>query len=91
MTMVDSIRENLTDAFSPEQLEIVDESHLHAGHSGARPGGETHFRVDIVAASFEGQSRVARQRDVYKALAAQMADSIHALALTTRSPSEAEK
>jgi BolA protein len=89
MTMVDTIRQRLTATFSPTRLEIVDESHLHAGHSGARPGGETHFRVEIVSPSFEGQSRVTRQRTVYKALAAEMSDQIHALALTTRTPDEA--
>ena len=89
MTMVETIRQNLTTALSPTHLEIVDESHLHAGHSGARPGGETHFRVEIVSAAFEGQNRVARQRQVYKALADEMADRIHALALTTRTPDEA--
>ena len=53
----------------PERLEIVDESDQHAGHAGHRPGGETHFRVDIVAAAFEGETRVARQRRVYQVLA----------------------
>jgi len=87
-TMVEKIRENLSEAFSPTLLDVIDESHLHAGHAGARDGGESHFRVEIVASSFEGQSRVARQRDVYKALANEMAEQIHALALTTRAPSE---
>jgi BolA protein len=87
-TMVEKIRENLSQAFSPTSLDVIDESHLHAGHAGARPGGESHFRVEIVSSSFEGQSRVARQRDVYKALASEMAGPIHALALTTRAPSE---
>ncbi len=89
MTMVDVIRDNLTAAFSPQSLEVVDESHLHAGHGGARPGGETHFRVSVVSSAFDGQSRVTRQRAVYKALAAQMADQSHALALTTQTPAEA--
>jgi len=89
MTMAEKIRQNLTAAFSPIHLDVEDESHKHAGHAGARPEGETHFRVEIVAAAFEGQSRVARQREVYRALAAEMADSIHALALTTRTPGEA--
>jgi len=91
MTMVDIIRDSLTNALSPHSLEVVDESHLHAGHAGARPSGETHFRVAIVAAAFEGQNRLTRQRAVYKALAAQMADQIHALALTTQTPAEAEE
>jgi len=87
-TMVEKIRENLSQAFSPMSLDVIDESHLHAGHAGARAGGESHFRVEIVSSSFEGMSRVARQRDVYKALANEMAEQIHALALTTRTPDE---
>ena len=88
MTVLEKIRETLTAALSPELLEIVDESHLHAGHSGARPGGESHFRVNIVSAAFEGHNRVSRQRQVYKALEVEMAGPIHALALTTKTPGE---
>ena len=75
----------------PERLEIVDESDQHAGHAGHRPGGETHFRVDIVAAAFEGETRVARQRRVYQVLAEELADRVHALALSTRTPEEAQR
>jgi BolA protein len=88
MTVQDTLRAKLTAALKPTQLEIVDESHLHAGHSGARPEGETHFRVAIVSAAFEGQSRVARQRLVYDIVAEELRTRVHALALSTRAPHE---
>ena len=64
-----AIREKLHNAFHPERLEVIDDSARHAGHSGATPGGESHFNVVIVSGLFEGQGRVARQRSVYSALA----------------------
>lgn len=70
-------------------LDVIDESHRHAGHVGARPGGETHFRVEVVAAVFEGKSRLERQRLVYAALKEEMSQQIHALSLVTRAPGEA--
>jgi BolA protein len=88
MTMADTIRDKLTASFAPAALEVIDESAQHAGHSGARPGGETHFNVRIVSNAFEGVSRVERQRRVYAALAAEMKASIHALSLTTLTPAE---
>ena len=88
MRVADRIRAALTAALAPESLVIVDESHRHADHAGARPGGETHFRVEIVAAAFEGKSRLERQRLVYAALASEMANQIHALSLVTRTPGE---
>jgi len=90
MRIVKLIEEKLTEALQPKQLDVIDESHLHAGHGGARPEGETHFRVVIVSALFEGESRVARHRMVTKVLAAEMNNPIHALALKTLSPKEAE-
>lgn len=89
MSVAQKITEKLTKALNPVTLSVIDESHLHAGHAGARPQGESHFRVDIVADCFSGKSRVARQRMVYSLLEAEMASDIHALALTTRSPDEA--
>ena len=83
------IRERLTAALNPVRLEIVDESHRHAGHAGSRPGGETHFRVEVVAAAFQGKSRLERQRLVYAALKDEMSQQIHALSLVTRAPGEA--
>ena len=79
----------LTARFAPQRLEVVDESHLHAGHAGWRQGGETHFRVTIVADAFEGASRLARHRMVNEALAAELADGVHALAIRAQTPAEA--
>ncbi len=88
MTVADAIRRTLTDALSPDRLEIIDDSHRHAGHAGARPEGETHFTVEIVAARFAGHSRVERQRLVYAALADLLRERVHALALRTLTPEE---
>jgi BolA family transcriptional regulator, general stress-responsive regulator len=88
MSVADTIRRKLTERFVPTRLEVEDESHRHSGHAGARPGGETHFSVTIVSASFSGQSRVARQRLVYQTLAAELASQVHALSLTTLAPDE---
>ncbi len=88
MTMVDTIRDRLTATFAPDALDVEDESAKHAGHSGARPGGETHFNVRIVSKAFEGASRVERQRRVYAALADELKSRIHALSLTTLTPAE---
>jgi len=88
MTMADTIRAKLTATFMPDALDVEDESAKHAGHSGARPGGETHFNVRIVSKAFEGVSRVERQRRVYAALANELKSSIHALSLTTLTPAE---
>jgi BolA family transcriptional regulator, general stress-responsive regulator len=78
----------LTRAFTPERLEVEDDSARHAGHAGARAGGETHFNVRMAASAFEGISRVARSRAVNEALAAEFAGGLHALSLTLRAPSE---
>ena len=84
----DEIRARLTSALAPEHLEIEDESAHHAGHAGARPGGESHFRALVVAARFEGKGRVERQRMVYAALGDLMSGPIHALAMQTLTPEE---
>ena len=89
MSVADSIQKKLTDALVDAVIEVTDESHLHAGHAGAREGGESHFRVHIVSPSFEGLSRVARQRLVNDALRQEMANQIHALAMKTLTPQEA--
>lgn len=84
----DRIRSKLTAALVPHRLDIKDESARHAGHTGAHPDGETHFRVMVVADAFDGLSRVARHRLVYDILAAELAERIHALSLETLSPEE---
>jgi len=88
MSMKDQITEKLTEAFAPVRLDVTDESHLHAGHSGHREGGETHFRVYIVSPAFVGKSRIDRHRLVNAELAAAFAAGVHALALTTLAPDE---
>ena len=88
MRVATAIRDRLTEALQPTRLEIEDESAQHAGHAGARAEGESHFRVTVVSAAFEGVGRVERQRMVYAALEREMATDVHALALTTRTPAE---
>lgn len=74
--------------FAPRELLLIDESARHAGHSGARPGGETHYRLRVVSSAFAGLSRVARQRLVNDALAGEFADGLHALSLELKAPDE---
>jgi BolA family transcriptional regulator, general stress-responsive regulator len=92
MRVADSISLKLTAAFTPQSLEVVDESHRHAGHAGATRDdgsqGETHFHVRLVSAAFEGVSRVERQRRVYAALSDELKGPVHALSLTLLAPPE---
>ncbi|HEY4079583.1 MAG TPA: BolA family protein [Burkholderiaceae bacterium] len=84
----DEIEARLRAALTPEMLAIEDDSHLHAGHAGAREGA--HFTVTIVSSRFTGVHRVARHRLVYHALAELMRSGIHALAIDARAPGEGE-
>ena len=88
-TMAARMRVKLEAALSPSSLVIDDDSAKHAGHSGAREGGETHFSIRIVSASFAGLNRVQRQRKVYAAVAEELAERVHALSLVTLTPEEA--
>lgn len=88
MSIAATIERKLTAALQPTRVKVVDESELHKGHAGHRPGGESHFRVEVVSAAFEGQSRVARQRRVYEILADELKAGVHALALKTLTPAE---
>ena len=88
MSTKDVITEKLTSAFAPESLEVVDESHLHKGHAGHRPEGETHYRVYIVSDSFRGKSRVDRHRLVNQALDRVFAAGLHALSIHASAPGE---
>jgi BolA protein len=90
MTVKDAITNRLHEAFSPESLDVVDESHLHEGHAGHRPGGETHFRVYIVSKAFEGKSRIERHRMINATLAAELAGPVHALAIKALGPGEGQ-
>ena len=84
----DLITRKLTESFRPESLRVLDESHRHEGHAGHRPGGESHFRVYIVAQAFAGKSRLERHRLVNGALAAELAGGVHALAIHATAPDE---
>jgi BolA family transcriptional regulator, general stress-responsive regulator len=87
VSVANEIRSRLG-ALDPELVELVDESAQHAGHAGARPGGNTHWRLTIVSRRFDGKNSVARHRLVYEALGELMQDPIHALAITARTPEE---
>ena len=87
--VADAIERKIRGALAPTALVIIDDSAKHAGHSGAREGGESHFTVEIVSAVFEGKSRVARQRLVYDLLKGEFDEGLHALALVTKTPAEA--
>jgi BolA protein len=78
----------LTEAFMPESLTVVDESDQHQGHAGHRPGGQTHFRVYIVAAAFQGKTRIDRHRMINSVLSAELAAGVHALAIHAKAPGE---
>ncbi len=81
--------ENLLRArFSPLDFALNDDSARHAGHAGARPGGETHYSLRVVSPAFEGLSRVARQRLVYQTLAEEFEQGLHALSLDLKTPAE---
>jgi BolA protein len=82
------LQTTLERALAPSLLQIEDDSARHAGHAGARPGGETHFNVLIVSEAFAGRARVARHRMVHAALEAEFAAGLHALVLTLRTPEE---
>jgi BolA protein len=88
MSVAATIESKLTAALQPTRVRVIDESELHKGHAGHRPGGQSHFRVEIVSAAFDGQSRVARQRRVYEILADELKAGVHALALKTLTPAE---
>ena len=83
------IQRRLVAALSPSSVEVIDDSDDHSGHAGHSGAGESHFTVKLVAASFEGQSRVERQRAVYAALGDLMApEKVHALVIEAKAPGE---
>ncbi|MBS0530976.1 MAG: BolA family transcriptional regulator [Proteobacteria bacterium] len=88
MSVKDTITKKLSEAFAPESLDVTDESHLHEGHAGHRPGGETHFRIHIVSRAFQGKSRIDRQRMINTLLAPELAGRVHALAMKVLTPGE---
>jgi BolA family transcriptional regulator, general stress-responsive regulator len=88
MRTADLITKKLTEAFAPQSLKVLDESHQHEGHAGHRPGGQTHFRVYIVSEAFKGKSRLERHRLINQSLSAELAGGIHALAIHAAAPEE---
>lgn len=80
------ITKKLSESFAPAALQVIDESHHHAGHSGSRADGESHFRVVIVAEAFRGKSRVEQHRMVNAALAEELKERVHALAIQASAP-----
>ena len=88
MRTVDRLTNKLTEAFTPESLNVADESHQHEGHAGARPGGQTHFRVYIVSEAFKGKTRIDRHRIINAILSDDLAADVHALAIHATAPGE---
>jgi BolA family transcriptional regulator, general stress-responsive regulator len=88
MSVSDIITEKLIEAFAPQSLKVVDESHQHEGHAGHHAGGESHFRVYIVSDAFQGKSRVERHRMINNALAGELQSGVHALAIHAASTAE---
>ena len=82
------IAEKLAAAFTPQSLDVADESHQHAGHAGHREGGETHFRVNIVSEAFRGKSRIDRHRMINQTLSGELASGVHAFAIHASAPGE---
>lgn len=84
-----TITAKLVQAFAPAALDVIDDSHQHEGHGGSRPDGESHFTVKVVAEAFRGKSRVERHRMVNAALALELEERVHALAIHASAPESA--
>jgi len=88
MRTADIITKKLTEAFAPQSLKVEDESHQHASHAGHREGGQTHYRVYIVAEAFKGKTRIERHRMINSSLSDELAAGVHALAIHAAAPGE---
>ena len=88
MRTAEIIEKKLTEAFAPQSLKVLDESHQHEGHAGYRPGGQSHFRIYIVSDSFKGKTRLERHRLINGILAGELSDGVHALAIHAAAPGE---
>ena len=88
MSMDDIIKQKIEAAFAPEVLELTNQSALHTGHAGDDGSGESHYKLRVVSKSFEGMSRVERQRRIYEVLSDELKSSIHALSVTAISKIE---
>lgn len=90
-SVTETIRRKLDARFKPMVLSVTDDSAMHAGHTGSRPQGESHFSVSIVSDSFTGLTRVARHRLVYEALGEEFKEGLHALVIQALTPKEAAR
>ena len=88
MRVEESITQKLRQAFAPVVLEVVNDSHRHAGHGGSPGTGESHFSIEVVSDRFAGKSRVERHRMINEVLAEELAGKIHALAVSAITPAE---
>jgi BolA protein len=88
MRTADIITKKLTEAFAPQSLKVLDESHQHEGHAEHRPDGQTHYRVYIVSEAFKGKTRLERHRMINELLAGELSGRIHALAIHAAAPGE---
>ncbi len=92
MTIKERITTKLSGALAPMSLEVIDESHQHAGHAfhagGVEPRGETHFRIKVVSEAFRGKSRLDRHRTINGLLADELRGGVHALAIDAKAPGE---
>jgi BolA protein len=88
MRIADLITKKLTEAFAPQSLKVIDESHQHEGHAGHRPGGQTHYRIYIVSDVFNGKTRIERHRMINQSLATELGGAVHALAIHAFAPDE---
>ena len=91
MRTADLITKKLSEAFTPQSLKVLDESHQHEGHAGHRPGGQTHYRVYIVSEAFKGKTRLERHRMINQVLSTELAGSVLALAIHATAPGEEDR
>ncbi len=91
MALAQEIHARLTRAFAPQAIEVINESHKHAGHAGDDGSGESHWHVVIRAAAFDGQTRLARHRAIHAALGPDVMGRLHALALTVQGPGDSAR
>ena len=91
MNYSERILKKINAAYPGADIYLKDQSELHAGHAGAKPGGETHFRLEVTSHAFEGMPRLERQRQVHALLEDELKEQVHALSLSLRTPSESQK
>jgi BolA protein len=88
-TRIKVIKQRLKEALEPKKLTVIDDSHLHAGHAGAKESGGGHFNIEVISAQFQDKSAIERHRMIYVALGDAMGTDIHALSISALTPEEA--